>query len=116
MQSSRKKFIVLAALAVVAGIAAFWFLRLGKSQNPELATPRLALEALSAHVLYFNGPARPWLIAQRPDLLAAEDRDANSDRSRAFTQAVLATKLFRQLDRRYHFDTLLLVGDPSQYR
>ena len=31
-------------------------------------------------------------------------------------QAVQNPKLFRQLDRQHRFDTLLLVGDPSQYR
>ena len=31
-------------------------------------------------------------------------------------QAVENPKLFRQLDRQYRFDALLLIGDPSQYR
>lgn len=31
-------------------------------------------------------------------------------------QAVENPKLFRQLDRKFHFDAILLVGDPSQYR
>jgi tetratricopeptide (TPR) repeat protein len=79
-------------------------------------TPKLALENLRAGSLFFNGPARPWLLEERPDLLTAEDRDENSERSKMLRQAVQNPKLFRQLDRRYRFDALLLVGDPSQYR
>jgi tetratricopeptide (TPR) repeat protein len=40
----------------------------------------------------------------------------DSERSRAFPQAVQNPKIFRQLDRQYRFDALLLVGDPSEYR
>jgi tetratricopeptide (TPR) repeat protein len=40
----------------------------------------------------------------------------DSDRSRTFPQAVQNAKLFRPLVRRYQFDALLLVGDPSEYR
>lgn len=87
-----------------------------EKENLLLTTPRLALEALTAKVLYFNGPAQPWLLAQRADLLTPEDRDARSTRARAFAQAVVSPTLFRQLDRQHRFDTLLFVGDPSQYR
>jgi tetratricopeptide (TPR) repeat protein len=71
---------------------------------------------LSSKSLYFNAAARPWLLDQRPDLLTAEDRDNHSARTRSFVQAVQNPKLFRQLDRQHRFDTLLLVGDPSQFR
>ena len=102
----------LVAVALTAVIA--W--RHGKKPAPEVATPALAIRSLSAKSLYYNGAARPWLMAQRADLLTAEDRDERSERSRGLVQAVENPKLFRQLDRKYHFDTLLLVGDPSQYR
>jgi len=49
-------------------------------------------------------------------LLTPEDHDAKSDRSRGFAQAVQNPKLFRQLDRQYRFDALLLTGDPSEYK
>ncbi|HEY3899566.1 MAG TPA: hypothetical protein VGM54_13175 [Chthoniobacter sp.] len=97
-------------LAVLASRGAF------ARHNPLLDTPKLALEALQSKSLYYNGRARPWLVAQRPDLLTDEDRDTDSERSRAFPQAVQNPKIFRQLDRQYRFDTLLLVGDPSEYR
>ncbi|MES2572231.1 MAG: hypothetical protein V4710_19520, partial [Verrucomicrobiota bacterium] len=84
--------------------------------SPELSTPIFALNALSSKSLYFNGPARPWLLAHRPELLAPEEKDDSSERSRSLAQAVQSPPLFRQLDRRYRFDTLFLVGDPSQSR
>ena len=87
-----------------------------KKTAAQSATPALAMKALAGKSIYYNGPARPWLLAQRRDLMMADDLDANSELSRGFVQAVENPKLFRQLDRQHHFDTLLLVGDPSQYR
>jgi tetratricopeptide (TPR) repeat protein len=108
--------ITLGAAVLALALAAVLFPRVWRKENSRLTTPRLGLETLASKSLYFNGPARPWLLAQRPDLLTAEDRNGQSDRSRTFAQAVADAKLFRQLDRRYRFDTLLLVGDPSQDR
>jgi tetratricopeptide (TPR) repeat protein len=85
-------------------------------QSQQLATPLLAIEALHAKSLYFNDAARPWLLAHRPDLLTEEDQLGTSERSRGLIQAVQNPTLFRKLDRRFHFDALLLTGDPSQYR
>nr|MDQ3624614.1 hypothetical protein [Verrucomicrobiota bacterium] len=87
-----------------------------RPKNPQITTPVLALEGLSAKILYYNSAARPWLLAMRGDLLTPEDREDRSERVRDFAQAVQNPKLFHQLDRKYRFDTLLLVGDPSQYR
>lgn len=81
-----------------------------------VATPEFAIKSLTAKTLYFNGAARPWLLKLRPDLLTTEDRDETSERARAMLQAVEDPKLFRRLDHEWHFDALLLVGDPSQYR
>jgi len=109
--------LALAAVVLAVALAAGWWVAGGtRRENPLLATPRLAMEALAAKALYFNGPAQPWLLALRPELLTAEERDVRSARSRAFAQAVANPALFRQLDRELHFDTLLFVGDPSQYR
>jgi tetratricopeptide (TPR) repeat protein len=102
-------------LTLLAG--AIWILpRFRAQENPLLTSPRFAVEALTPGPLYYNAAARPALLALRPELLEAEDRDERSERSRALVQAVVNPKLFRQLDRRYHFATLLLVGDPSQFR
>jgi tetratricopeptide (TPR) repeat protein len=84
--------------------------------SPELSTPKLALAVLHAKSLYFNGPARPWLVSLRPDLLASERPEGNAERLRSFAQAVQNPTLFRQLDRQHHFDALLLVGEPRQYQ
>lgn len=83
---------------------------------PAVTTPRLACAEVQARSLYFNGLALPWLEKLRPELLTAEDRDVASSRRRAFVQAPQNPKLFRQLDRQFRFDTLLLVGDPSNYQ
>ena len=94
----------------------FWGACHLKKNAAQPATPALAMKALAGKSIYYNAPARPWLISLRPDLLMAPDLDEKSELSRAFVQAVENPKLFRQLDRKHRFDTLLLVGDPSQYR
>ncbi len=116
--SPRRRIRIALTLAgtVIVFAAVWWALRSGRTENPLLTTPRRALEALTAGSLYFNGPAQPWLLSLRADLLGPEDRDVRSARSRAFAQAVANPTLFRQLDRQHRFDTLLFVGDPSQYR
>jgi len=112
----RRTWQALAAAALLVGLA-MWFGRsYFRPANPLLETPVLALEAVQAKALYFNAGARPWLVARRPDLLTAEDRDDQSQRTKSFAQAVLVPKLFRQLDRQDRFDALLFIGDPSQYR
>jgi tetratricopeptide (TPR) repeat protein len=115
----RSRRLILAAVAVtlIAGIAlgAMFAVRRWHHEDPLLTTPKLALEALSAHALYYNGPARPWLLKERPELLSSEDKDDPKSLARSFAQAVEDPKLFRQLDRQHRFDTLFLVGDPSQY-
>ncbi len=88
----------------------------GVRAEPLLGTPELALEALSGKPLYFNGPARPFVLARRGDLVTAEDKEEGSPRTRSFVEAVQDAKLFRQLDRQYHFATVFLAGDPSECR
>jgi tetratricopeptide (TPR) repeat protein len=66
--------------------------------------------------VYYNAAARDWLLADKPEVMTDADRDPRSPRTRGFVQAVQNPKLFRQLDRQYRFDTLVLIGDPSQYR
>lgn len=100
------------ALAIVAALLGL----VGRRPNPLLTSPALALEALQAKSLYYNGPAWPALRERRPDLLGEDGQRLDSARVRSFTQAVQNPRLFRQLDRQERFDKLLLVGDPSQYR
>ena len=101
------------ALALAAGLLAW---RPGKNAGPQTGALEATVKGLVAKSLYYNGPARPWLLKWRPDLLTDEDRDEKSARARGLVQAVANKDLFRQMDRKYRFDTLLLVGDPSQYR
>ena len=108
--------LMIVAGAVLAVLAVWFFRPHSRRANPLLETPVLVLEGLQAKALYFNGAARPWLLARRPDLLAPEDRDDQSERTRALAQVVLVPRSFRQLDRQYRFDALLFIGDPSQYR
>jgi len=99
---------------VLVALVAFFAKPLWHRDNPLLTTPKLALEALSAKVLYYNEPAGVWLTKLRPELLTEADKNDPAI-SHSFAQAVEDPKLFRQLDRQNHFDTLLLVGNPSQY-
>ena len=116
IHSQPRRLLAIAAVVLVLACAAWIFRTAGTPPNPLASTPKLALETLRAGSLYFNGAARPWLLAERPDLLTVEDRDEDSERSRTLRQAVQNPKLFRQLDRRYRFDAVLLTGDPSEYR
>ena len=111
----RTRLAILAGVLLVAVAGWFWRAHFRRA-NPLLETPVLVLEGLQAKALYFNSGARPWLLARRPDLLTAEDHDDGSARTRAFAQAVLVPRFFRQLDRRERFDALLFIGDPSQSR
>lgn len=108
--------LLIAGLLAATVAVALWSPERRKPQSPELVTPMLAVNGLTAGSLYYNSAARPWLLARRPELVRSEEKDANSERSRALVQAVQSPQLFRQLDRRLRFDILLLVGDPSQYR
>jgi hypothetical protein len=112
-----RRWLFIALGLVVIAIAA-WSTRgkLWGKPDPLLVTPTLALQALQAKTLYFNSAALSALTIQRPDLITTEDRFPDSDRARAFAQAVRNPKLFWQLDRQHHFDALLLTGDPSEYR
>ena len=118
-KSARRRIVIL-VLLVAAAAAVFWRWPEIEARwfpaAPAVATPQLACAEIRAQSLYFNGLAVPWLEKLRPELLTAEDRDAGSLRRRAFVQAPQNPKLFRQLDRQFRFDTLLLVGDPSNYQ
>lgn len=117
LRGLRRLVLLIVTGALLLGGLALWSRpRFAQSQNPLITTPVLALEGLAANSLYYNGVAREWLLRQRPDLLAAADRAGDEERLRAFGQAVVNPKLFRQLDRQLRFDVLLLVGDPTQYR
>jgi len=119
-QSKPRRIAVLALLAVAVCGGGIWLWRKIEARrnptDPLVITPQVALAEVRARSLYYNGLAVPWLERMRPDLLTAEDREVESPRRRALVQAPQNPKLFRQLDRQYRFDTILLVGEPSNYR
>jgi tetratricopeptide (TPR) repeat protein len=118
-KSARWKILIVVLLAaVMSGVAWNWpeietwlF-----PPPPVITTPQLACAEVQGRSIYFNSIALPGLEKFRPDLLTPEDRDPASSRRRAFVQAPQNPKLFRQLDRQFRFDTLVLVGDPSNYQ
>ena len=118
-QSARRKIAVLVLLAAVLSCIV-WNWQAIETRlfppPPVITTPQLACAEVQGRSLYFNGHALPWLEKLRPELLTAEDRDRTSSRARAFLQAPQNPRLFRQLDRQFRFDTLMLVGDPSNYQ
>ena len=89
----------------------------GKQKPPlDLTTPSLAINQLAAKALYFTPSARAYLIAHRPELVPAENQKADSEQSRLFAQATQDPAVWRRLARQLQFDTLLLTGDPGEYR
>ena len=118
MEKSRRiAFITLCFVAVNLAIGLVFFLRGDRSKNDaELATPALAIDSLTGGPVYFNDPARPFLMKLKPELLQPDDKDPRSERSRVFAAALSDPNLWRQLDRRYRFHEILLIGDPASYR
>ncbi len=108
---------ILCALLVLAGWLGWRWLRPWLfPPSPLVVTPQLALESLQGQSLDYNGVALPWLVARRPELLRAEDKAGDGLRARAFAQGAQSAKLFRQMDRQFRFDTVVLFGDPSNYQ
>jgi tetratricopeptide (TPR) repeat protein len=118
-RTARRICALLALLLFLAGISFGAWYRLKPwlfPPDPLVTTPRLAIERVQGRSIYFNAPARAWLLKLRPELLTPDDREGQSARTRAFVQAPQSPKLFRQIDRQYRFDTVLLIGDPSNYQ
>lgn len=114
--SRYKKYAAIIAVAALLAGGALWFFKAHRPVaplSPNVTTPVFAVEALDSHWLYFTEPAREVLMAKRPDLLEAYNAD--SDRI-DFLRAEQDPGFWRKLDRKYHFDAILLSGDPSLYK
>ncbi len=97
---------VLAALAV-AGVFATRFFA-GHKIDPKLTAPVLAIRRIQSKPVFYTPAAREFLVSLRPDLLVPDDK--------RFAEALQNPALFRQIDRREHFDTVLLAGDLNPFR
>lgn len=110
-----------AVLALCIGAASLWWHGRPGSEawrnDPLFATPALAIRALPDRgALFYNGAAAEWLLKLGKEHLPPGDLVAGATRPAAMAQAVQNPVLFRQMDRGERFTTILLVGDPSQYR
>lgn len=117
MQTPSKIFLATVVLILVnLGFGAYFLFHKPAEAGPEITTPVLAIETLRSHCLYFTPQARACLLEYTPQMLAPGDRDEKSERSVSFAQAAQDPVLWRQLDRKYRFDSILLCGDPATYR
>jgi len=115
-KSSKIVWATILLIAVNLGVGIYFLIRKSPEASVEITTPVLAIEALKSKSLYFTPQARPFLLARTPQTLTHDDLDAQSERSLAFAQATQNPVLWRQLDRKFHFDAVLLCGDPVTYR
>jgi Tfp pilus assembly protein PilF len=112
----RSRLVWVATLALLFTLLAWWAYGRSAPTSPLVATPVILLERLQSKSLYLNDIALGWVQKFRPELLSNVRPTNDTKRNQQFAQASKIPKLFRQLDRLEHFDTLLLVGDPTQYQ
>lgn len=110
----------LVALNLIVG-ALLTFKAPTETRSPELSSLREAIDTLPGSArLYFTPNARagleqhatgaPLAAAPYGTAAAAETVD------REFARAAQEPDFFRKLDRKHHFDAVLLAGDPGGYR
>jgi tetratricopeptide (TPR) repeat protein len=118
VDATRKvRYATLAFVIANLALGAWFFLRGGSGNvEAELRSPRMAIETLAGRTIFFNEIARPFLVERKGGALAEEERNPRSQRSKAYAAAISDPDLWRKLDRRYHFDAVLLSGDPAAYR
>jgi len=112
--SSHKK-IVSAALGalILLAVCLVYTLTRPPVVSPDITTPALAVAALDAQSPYFTISARDYLSKKKPEWVSAHNSE--EDR-RDFKRAEADPEMWRQLDHKYHFDAILLCGDPGEYR
>jgi tetratricopeptide (TPR) repeat protein len=118
MHFNNRKSAALHCLALAAILAAGALPSCGgrSARTAESTVPPAILRDLESKSLYLNNAAREALLAIKPDLLTAGDKDVRSERVRMFARATQDPKLWRQLDRKNRFDAILLMGDPASYQ
>jgi tetratricopeptide (TPR) repeat protein len=120
VNAARKvRYVTLIFIIANLALGAWFFLRGGSDSgkvDADLRSPRMAIEALGGGTIFFNEIARPFLIERKGGELSEEERNPRSQRSKAYAAALSDPDLWRKIDRRYHFDAVLLSGDPAAYR
>jgi tetratricopeptide (TPR) repeat protein len=85
------------------------------AQTAEAPSAKRTLEAIGApeaKELFYNPEALEILRRANAEVPGMQD----PEHKRTFAEASRDPNLFRQLDRRYRFEMLLLAGDPTSYR
>jgi Tfp pilus assembly protein PilF len=85
------------------------------STNPNVTEPVFAVEALQKwdpKSLFFTISARNYLAANKPAWISAHDSQQDLQ---GFSRAGQDPSYWRRLDHEYHFDAVLLCGDPEEY-
>jgi len=109
-----------AALLLCALSAAVFLLLLPHphkaSTNPVVTTPVFAVEKLETwnpKSLYYTVSAQQYLATHKPEWVSANN--IGQDPQNLFASGQDPT-LWRKLDHQYHFDAVLLCGNPSEYQ
>ena len=132
MSSKNVSLFFFAVVVINIAVGAYFFV--GKQKQPplDLSVPSMAVDSLSAKALYFSPAARAYLLAHRPELVlhpsasvsgtaagaapGKDSQEAEEDLALQFAQAAQEPDLWRQLARQFQFDTVLLTGEPGEYR
>lgn len=100
--------IILATLTLALGL--FLLLRPRPTPDPTRSWSLEAVREFGGQSIYFNPAAQVLVAEARPGAIAA----AGPQIAR-FGDAPINTPVFRQLDRKLRFDSLVLAGDPALY-
>jgi tetratricopeptide (TPR) repeat protein len=114
------RYKIIAALLLCAGIATAVFLDRPRphpeSTNPDVISPVFAVEFLEKwdpKSLYYTLSAHDYLAAKKPAWVSAQNTD---QALQELFHAGQDIGLWRKQDHLYHFDAVLLCGEPSEFQ
>jgi tetratricopeptide (TPR) repeat protein len=113
--SKKVSYFFFALVLVNLAIGVIFFFGKEKPRT-DLSIPSQAVDALEAKSLYFSPAVRAYLVGHRPELVPAELKKPDSEQTLQFAQAAQDPTLWRKLARDLQFDTVLLTGEPGEYR
>ena len=109
-----KQKIIFATVALVAAnvlIGVFFFVKSAPDvSEANIGNAQRVMASLRGKPVYYTEAAKSELKVHRSEALAAADDE------KSYFSAAQNPALFRQLDHRLHFDSLLLAGDPGAFR